>query len=396
MDNQNIENKETKGVVKTPFVIKLSAILINLVLLLYIAIVGKTILLPLILGLLIALLLVPITRFQERKMRFPRIISSLVSPILFTLGVLLVVFFIGTQIVNFKNDWGLIQDKMINLFHQIQNFIYTNFGVSEQEQLQYINSNIESIVKKGSTILQTALNSLTAGLATAAFVFLSIFFFLLYRSHLVKFAIWCFPPREKIKVNLVINEISSVVKQYIFGLMIQTLIVSALMFIAYSIIGINHALLFAVLCGVLNLIPYVGIFTATLLAAVITYATGTPIQALWVIISVVIVNSIDGNIITPKIIGSKVSLNSFVVLFGILIAESVWGLAGMFLAIPLMAIMKIIFDNVEGMRPFGFLLGEDTESTPKYDSKYLEKIAEEIAKEEEKEEQEKINDIDKI
>src|SRR5690606_39760301 len=96
-------------------------------------------------------------------------------------------------------------------------------------------------------------------------------------------------------------------------------------------------------------LPILGVFSATVLASVVTLATGEPIQALWVIVAVIVVNSIDGNIITPKIIGSKVSLNSFVVLFGIVIAESIWGIAGMFLAIPMLAIFNIIFDNVEGL-----------------------------------------------
>ncbi|WP_372474322.1 AI-2E family transporter [Capnocytophaga sp. ARDL2] len=393
MTNHSTEINTTKGVKKTPFVIKLATILISMVLIVYIAIIGKSILLPLILGLLIALLLVPMTRFFEQKLRFPIIVSSLVSPILFTLGVLLVLFLIGTQMAKFREDWDLFQTQMVNLFHQTQNYIYTNFGVSEEEQMQYLSGNVETLLQRSSTIAQSVLSSLTSILITASFVFLSVFFLLLYRSHLVKFLTWCFPVSQKTKVMKVTQEIQSVVKQYIFGLMIQVVIVTVLMFIAYSIIGIKYALLFAVLCGVLNLIPYIGIFTATAMATIVTYTTGTPIQALWVIISVVIVNSIDGNIIMPKIVGSKVSLNSFVVLFGILIAEAIWGLAGMFLAIPLMAMFKIICDNVEGMRPYGFLLGEDDEKTPKYDAKYITtiecvKVEKEVLEEEEKKEKE--------
>src|SRR5690606_7401558 len=125
-------------------------------------------------------------------------------------------------------------------------------------------------------VVGTAVSSVTSMLASSMFVFLGIFFFLLYRSHLVKFLIWCFPPQDQAKVKEVITEIQSIIKQYIFGLLIQVIAVSSLMFIAYSIIGIKYALLFAVLCGVLNLIPYVGIFTATILAAVVTLATGEP------------------------------------------------------------------------------------------------------------------------
>lgn len=355
---------------KVPFVIRLACVLISLIAIVFISIIGKSVLVPLVIGFLVSMLLLPLSNFQEKKLKFPRIVTSLVSPILFFLAVLAVMYFIGTQMAQFTEDLPEFQQQIEKLFHEAQVFVYDKFGVSEQEQINYIEKNAEEVLKRGSGVLGTAVTSLTSMLASAMFIFLGIFFFLLYRSHLVKFLIWCFPPKDQTKVKEVIVEIQSIIKQYIFGLLIQVVAVSGLMFIAYSIIGIKYALLFAVLCGVLNLIPYVGVFVATLLAAIVTLATGEPIQALWVLVAVLVVNSIDGNIITPKIIGSKVALNSFVVLFGIVIAESIWGIAGMFLAIPVLAIFKIIFDNVEGLRPYGFVLGEDNAPTPLFEKYY--------------------------
>ncbi len=377
MKNENSERYKDLAVAdlenqkkKVPFVVRLACVLVSLIAIIYICIVGKSVLVPLVIGFLVSMLLLPLSNFQEKRLKFPRIVSSLVSPILFTLAVIAVIYFIGTQMAQFTEDLPEFQQQIEQLFHEAQVFVYDKFGVSEQEQIRYIEKNAIEVLKRGSGVLGTAVTSVTSMLASSMFVFLAIFFFLLYRSHLVKFLIWCFPPKDQTKVKEVIVEIQSIIKQYIFGLLIQVIAVSSLMFIAYSIIGIKYALLFAVLCGVLNLIPYIGIFTATVLAAIVTLATGEPIQALWVIVAVVVVNSIDGNIITPKIIGSKVALNSFVVLFGIVIAESIWGIAGMFLAIPVLAILKIIFDNVEGMRPYGFVLGEDNAPTPLFEKYY--------------------------
>lgn len=366
LDFSDPNDKKTK----VPFVIRLACVLISLIAIVFISIIGKSVLVPLVIGFLVSMLLLPLSNFQEKKLKFPRIVTSLVSPILFFLAVLAVMYFIGTQMAQFTEDLPEFQQQIEKLFHEAQVFVYDKFGVSEQEQINYIEKNAEEVLKRGSGVLGTAVTSLTSMLASAMFIFLGIFFFLLYRSHLVKFLIWCFPPKDQTKVKEVIVEIQSIIKQYIFGLLIQVVAVSGLMFIAYSIIGIKYALLFAVLCGVLNLIPYVGVFVATILAAIVTLATGEPIQALWVIVAVLVVNSIDGNIITPKIIGSKVALNSFVVLFGIVIAESIWGIAGMFLAIPVLAIFKIIFDNVEGLRPYGFVLGEDNAPTPLFEKYY--------------------------
>lgn len=377
MKNENSERYKDLAVAdlenqkkKVPFVVRLACVLVSLIAIVFISIIGKSVLVPLVIGFLVSMLLLPLSNFQEKKLKFPRIVSSLVSPILFTLAVIAVIYFIGTQMAQFTEDLPEFQQQIEQLFHEAQVFVYDKFGVSEQEQIRYIEKNAEEVLKRGSGVLGTAVTSVTSMLGSSMFVFLAIFFFLLYRSHLVKFLIWCFPPKDQTKVKEVIVEIQSIIKQYIFGLLIQVIAVSSLMFIAYSIIGIKYALLFAVLCGVLNLIPYIGIFTATVFAAIVTLATGEPIQALWVIVAVVVVNSIDGNIITPKIIGSKVALNSFVVLFGIVIAESIWGIAGMFLAIPVLAILKIIFDNVEGLRPYGFVLGEDNAPTPLFEKYY--------------------------
>lgn len=353
-----------------PFIIRLACVLISIMILFYISIIGKSIIVPLIIGFLISMLLLPIANFLEKKLRFPRILTSLLSPILFAIAVLGIVYLLGMQIVQFQDDLPELKDQVTNLFHDAQVFIAEKFKVSEKEQLEYIRQNTEETIKKGSTVVGGVLVSVSSIFAGATFVFLYIFFFLLYRSHLVKFIVWCFPPEDQKQVRQVVDSIQSIIKQYILGLGIQVVFITLSLFAIFSIIGIKYALFFAALCGLMNLIPYIGIFSATALAALVTLATGEPINALWVIVSVIVVNSIDGNILTPKVIGSKVSLNSFVVLFGIIVAESIWGIAGMFLAIPILAIAKIIFDAVPDLKPYGFFLGEDNAPTPAFEKYY--------------------------
>ncbi len=386
MDNYPQEKREYD----TPFLVRFTCVLISLCILVYIAIVGKTIIVPLILGFLVAMLMLPLSSFQEKKLKIPRIISSLVSTIVFSLMLVAVGYFFGLQITTFQEDLPEFKLRISQLLQNIQTYIYNRFGISEQEQMAYITKNAESLIKESSKYVETVFQSLSSLFFTGSFVFLNTFFFLLYRSHLSKFIVWTFSPQYQEKVRSVITEIQRVVKQYIFGLMIQVVIVSILMYIAFLIIGIKYSLMFAILCGVLNLIPYVGIFSATLLAAIVTLATDSPIQALWVIVSVVIVNSIDGNIITPKVVGSQVSLNSYVVLIGLLIAQSIWGIAGMFLAIPVLAIVKIVFDNVESLRPYGFLLGEEGAETPLFEKNYRVDNAKTIVPEDHQEEEQNV------
>lgn len=359
-----------KKTVTLPFYAKLPLVLISLVLLVYVAIIGKSIIIPIFIAFLVSMLLLPFTRFQEKKLRFPRIVACLVSPILFVIMLLGVGLFLGTQVAHFEDDIPEFKAQLMTLFNDAQIYIADHFNVTEQEQINYLSENVEKTFQTGSSLISGAILSVTSMLLNGGFVFLYTFFFLLYRSHLLKFLIWSFGPQQEEKVIDVSSSVQDIIKQYLVGLMIQVVLITGMLYIAFSIIGIKYAFLFAVLCGILNLIPYVGIFSATVLASLVTLATGEPIQVLYLIISIIIVNSIDGNFIMPKIIGSKVQVNSFMVFVGLIIAESIWGIAGMFLAIPILAIIKIICDEVNDLKPFGFLLGEEDVVKPMFQNYY--------------------------
>ena len=359
-----------KKTVTLPFYARLPLVLISLVLLVYVAIIGKSIIIPIFIAFLVSMLLLPFTRFQEKKLRFPRIVACLVSPILFVIMLLGVGLFLGTQVAHFEDDIPEFKAQLMTLFNDAQIYIADHFNVTEQEQINYLSENVEKTFQTGSSLISGAILSVTSMLLNGGFVFLYTFFFLLYRSHLLKFLIWSFGPQQEEKVIDVSSSVQDIIKQYLVGLMIQVVLITGMLYIAFSIIGIKYAFLFAVLCGILNLIPYVGIFSATVLASLVTLATGEPIQVLYLIISIIIVNSIDGNFIMPKIIGSKVQVNSFMVFVGLIIAESIWGIAGMFLAIPILAITKIICDEVNDLKPFGFLLGEEDVVQPMFKNYY--------------------------
>lgn len=363
-----------KKAVTLPFYAKLTLVLLGIILSVYIGIIGKGIIIPMFIAFLISMLLLPVTRFQENKLRFPRIVACLVSPILFLGMVLGVGYFLGTQVVQFKDDIPEFRDQIVGLFNDAQIYIAEHFDVTEQEQVDYLSKNVEKTFKTGSSLVSGAILSITSVLLNGGFIFLYTFFFLLYRDHLIKFLIWCFGPQQQDKVITVSSSVQGIIKQYLVGLMIQVALITGMLYLAFSIIGIKYAFLFAMLCGILNLIPYIGIFSATVVASLVTLATGEPIQVLYLIIAIIVVNSIDGNIIMPKVIGSKVQVNSFMVFVGLIVAESIWGIAGMFLAIPILAIVKIICDEVKDLKPVGFLLGEEEEVRPifeKYYKKYF-------------------------
>jgi len=191
------------------------------------------------------------------------------------------------------------------------------------------------------------------------FTFLYTFFLLIYRGHVVKFLLFVNRVEDRPIVVDVIKQVQYVVKKYLIGLLIQMSLVSLLVFIVLSLIGVKYSLLLALITGVFNVLPYVGIFSSMLIIAILTFATSSFTHVVLVIIALIVVHMIDSNFIVPKIVGSKVKVNSLFAMLSIIIGEMIWGISGMFLAIPILAIVKIVMDRIKELKPWGFLLGEE-------------------------------------
>ncbi len=344
-----------------PFYLKLSCVLISIVILGFLAIIGQQILVPMILGLLIAILLMPFCRFMEKKLRFPRGLSSILASFLALAVISGVIYILSIQIAKLSNDWPQFQKQFVVLIDNLQSWISKTFGVKRHDQLEYLNDTAKKSISTGTAILEKALTSIGYVLMLTGFTFLFTLFFLLYRTHLLKFLVASFTETHHKLVFEIVDNIQFMVKKYLVGLFLQMIIVTILSFIAYTIIGVKYNFMLAILTGILNILPYIGIFTALLIGALITFATSGISHVLFIVIAIIVIHAIDGNIIMPRVVGSKVKINSLIVIIGLVIGEMLWGIAGMFLTIPVLAILKIIFDRVEGLQPWGFLMGEDDE-----------------------------------
>lgn len=344
-----------------PFYLKFSCILISIVILGFLAILGQQILIPMILGLLIAILLMPLCRFLEKKLRFPRGLSSVLASV-FALAIIAgIIYLMSIEVAKLANDWPQFQKQFIQLIDHLQSWISKTFGVRRHDQLEYVNDTLKKSISTGTAILEKTLTSVGYVLMLTGFTFLFTLFFLLYRTHLLKFLVASFTETHHKTVFEIVENIQFMVKKYLVGLFLQMIIVTILSFIAYTIIGVKYNFMLAILTGILNILPYIGIFIALLIGALITFATAGISHVLFLLIAIIVIHAIDGNIIMPRVVGSKVKINSLIVIIGLVIGEMLWGIAGMLLTIPVLAIMKIIFDRVEGLQSWGFLMGEDDE-----------------------------------
>jgi len=177
-------------------------------------------------------------------------------------------------------------------------------------------------------------------------------------------------------VNLIyeiIEHIKHIVRKYITGLFFEMAIVTVIAYIIFWILGIKYIFLLGLLVGVFNVIPYIGIFAALLLSASITFATVDGKHALFVAIAIICIHLFDSNLLMPKVVGAQVKINPLMVILGVIIGEMLFGISGMFLSIPYLAMAKIIFDRVEGLQPWGILFGEE-EHPPKKVKRMLHKV----------------------
>ncbi len=370
-----------------PFYVKLACVLISILLLGYLAKIGDTILIPMILGLLFSLLLIPLSNFMERKLHFPRTLAGILSVILFFGALGYGLFLLASQLTLLKEDFPAFKEQIMDGAGKLQSWVSQQFGIQHKEQMEFINKTASKSVDSGTLFLGTALVSLSSLFILFVFTFLYTFFLLIYRGHIVKFLLFVNRVEDRPIVVDVVRQIQYVVKKYLIGLLIQMSLVSLLVFICLSLIGVKYSLLLALITGVFNVLPYVGIFSSMLIISILTFATSSLTHVVLVILALIIVHMIDSNFIVPKIVGSKVKVNSLFAMLSIIIGEIVWGISGMFLAIPILAIAKIVMDRIKELKPWGFLLGEEDSKDEVYKDLFetLNPIEKKIIENEEKE-----------
>ncbi|MDR6968576.1 putative PurR-regulated permease PerM [Flavobacterium arsenatis] len=349
---------------KFPFYAKLAFVLLSLISIFFIFYIGQGIIIPILMAILFSILLRPIMLFLKSKLRFPHILAVIVSVLLFVMFIVGIITFLSWQISDFVSDWDKIQTNIKIHIANIQMYVRDHFNISTKEQEEYINSATSDSLKSGKEMLGSTLMSFTDTLFNLALVPIYMFLLLLYRTHFIKFMCKLFKPQHHEKLQNILGNVKVAVKSYLVGLTIQLISVATLTSIGLSIVGVKYAILLGVITGILNLIPYVGIMFAYVIS-IFASLTGSPDLSL--VIGVLVVNAvvqfIDNNILVPMVVSSKVEINAFVSIVGIIIGGSLAGVAGMFLAIPLIAILKVIFDRIEGLQAWGYLMGDDLPKT---------------------------------
>ncbi|HEY8401504.1 MAG TPA: AI-2E family transporter [Cytophagaceae bacterium] len=323
---------------------------------------SRVFLIPVVFASLIAMLLRPLTEKLERVKlgKVPPILISLLIVLGIVTGIGLIFY---KQVVRLSQDIVLIQAKTLEKIKKVLLAVEERTSISYAEQIEWLNHKWAGILESGDYYIRSLIFGVTEALAILGIILIYIFFFLLYRKRFKVFILKLFKKEAHSKVLHIIIRIQSLIQQYLQGLLIELTLLGTLNAIGLSILGIKQAVFFGYLAGLLNIIPYVG----TLLGGVFPVLMALLFKdSIWYAVGAAAVLSfnqfIDNNFLTPKIVGSHVQVNPLATIMVIIVGGLIWGIPGMILFIPLLGICKIIFDNIEPLKPFGYLLGEDKDN----------------------------------
>lgn len=342
-----------------PFYHKLASVLISLIAIGYLVIQGKSLLSPLIFSCLFSILLLPVAAFLEKRFRLRRSMASLLAVLLLLTFVSAIVYIVVVQMSDLANDWPQFKTQLEASISEVQHWIAAKFHINANKQLTFVKSATSKVVDSGTAVLGVTIISLSSFLLFLVFTFIYTLFFLIYRRLIMQFLISVFLEENSLVVHEIIEQVQQILRKYIIGLLIEMCIVSVFVCIVFWALGIKYAILLGLITGLFNIIPYIGIFSAMLISVLITFATAAVTGKLLLVVgTLVITHLVDSNILLPVIVGSKVKINPLITVLGVVLGEMIWGISGMFLSIPVIAVLKIIFDRVESLKPWGLLLGE--------------------------------------
>lgn len=341
-----------------PFYTRLAYVLISLVIVIYGMYILRDLLIPLTFSGIIALLLVPVSQFLE-KYGCPRWLAITIA-ILLTLGFLTLFFYlIYTQIMDLEEVLPQLTEKAEKWYRDVQFMIRDNFHISRTKQRIEGQKYLTEFLKNNSDLITNTLSTTTGLLGNLTLIPLYVFLLLLYRDFIRVFFYKALKPVSNHRVDVVLKKIKDVVVNYVVGLIIVIGIIGILNTLGLFILGIEHAFFFGFFAAILVLIPYIGIAIGSLLPIVFALITK---DSAWYAVGVAAlfggVQFLEGNFITPYVVGSKVSINSMAAIIALIIFGNLWGISGLVLALPITAIIKVIFDSIEGLRPYGFLIGD--------------------------------------
>ncbi len=315
---------------------------------------AQAFLMPLFIGGILATLFLPFCNWMERK-KTPKGLAVFICLLTLTVVIASIVALLGWKIYDLVNDFALMKKVSIEIFNAVQLYIYDHLDLSFKEQFQILKKEQPSY----ASIMQVLLGSMATLFTNLILVLVYFLFLLYYRVHIKIFFLKHTAVAQQTDMEHLIDSAANISQQYLLGISKMIVLLWIMYGIGFSTLGVENALFFAVLCGLLEIIPYVGNIIGTVLTLVVAALHGADLSMLGGIVLVYgVVQMIQGWVLEPLILGPQVKINPLFTIFAIVLGELLWGISGMILAIPMIAMFKIVCDHIEPLKPYGFLIGE--------------------------------------
>ncbi|TAL57182.1 MAG: AI-2E family transporter [Bacteroidetes bacterium] len=305
---------------------------------------------------------------MERK-KVLKGLAALICLLVLLMAIAGVVSVLGWQISELTKDITLIKQQVVEIGSRVQLYIFNHFGISAFQQTQLLKEEQPSY----TGIIQMMAGSLAYFYVNFILVLAYIFLLLYYRSHIKHFILKLFLHSRQKEMEHVVDRVTHVSQQYIVGLSKMIVCLWIMYGIGFSVLGVKNALFFSFLCGLLEIVPFIGNITGTILTVLVAAVHGASFPMLGGIIGIYgAVQFIQGWLLEPILVGPQVKINPLFTIIALVIGQLVWGIPGIFLAIPITAMFKIVCDHIEPLKPLGFLIGET--ETRKREQGFIKKI----------------------
>ena len=350
-----------------PPTVKRSIELLGLFLVGTLIIIGKSIIMPLIMAFFVSMVLLPVYRFLSK--RLPASAAILLSILLMIASGVVVIWFFTSQIAALLADFPKIKETILMHTRELSEFITQKTNYTTDKQLEFYHEKNAQLLTSAGVMLKGALVSVESVLVLLGLMPIYVFLLLFYKNLLIRFVFLWFSPAQHDRVEVALRKTESIIKSYLIGLLIQIAFIVIILGGILQLLGVPHALLIGIILAFLNLIPYIGIFIGTAIGLLIILASSPELLPLIELVGVVVVvHFLDQNVLRPRVVGSKVKINALTSIIGVVIGGHMAGIAGMFLSLPIIAILKLIFDQTEMFAQWGVLFGDDLpEQSPMHD-----------------------------
>lgn len=335
---------------------KIFFILASLGLGLGVLVLAKPVLTPLVFAVLLALALSPLCSKLERR-GMNRLFAIITTYLIITLSIALVITTLSITFANIYQELpeirGKIESGLLNLQHKVAEWAQ----VSDEHFASRIRDNQSEWLSPFWQFLESSLSSSVVALGNIFLTGLYTFLLLYYRRGIRRVLFRRLSDRQQDDRKELLQEVQDVIKGYFSSFLVVMLVLSIINSVGLWIIGIDYPIFWGFLAGLLVIIPYIGTTLGGIFPFLYALATTDTVwQPVAIAVMYYAVQQIEGNFITPKIVGSKVQVNAFTVIFTMILGAFIWGLPGIVLALPLVAVLRTVLVRYESSRSIGLLM----------------------------------------